>query len=320
MATVRRLGKGLAALIPPGPEGAGEDGARFTIPVDTVDSNPFQPRKEFGDEQMADLINSIQAKGIIQPLTVRDGKNGRYELIAGERRLRAAKFLGLDRLPAYILSVDSDVDMMEYALIENIQRENLNPVEQAEAFALLNSKYDLTQEEIGQQVGLSRPAVANVLRILRLSNEVKQSLKKGEITMGHARALLAVRQPALRQRLWRKIVKEGLSVRQAEAAVRELTERPAASRSRRGKKPDRPAFIASLEEELIAHLGTKVRVNAQSGEAGTIKISYYSHTDLERLFRQIIDSGTSSTEPASRLAAPDRVEIGENRAGDSSPR
>ena len=283
----QRLGKGLQALIPSDQLEGSSGGAQPHLRVSLIDPNPFQPRQAFGDEEMADLISSIDANGLLQPLTIRESENGRYELVAGERRLRAAKALGLEEVPVYILSVDSDVNMMEYALIENIQREDLNPMEQAEAFALLHGKYDLKQEEIAQQVGMSRSAVANYLRILRLPSEIKTSLRNNEISMGHARALLGLPQPALIQSLWKKIVQTGMSVRQTEAAVHALIEpkekksTKAAAKSK--QEPPKPAFINEVEVELLNLLSTKVRVKPKGDDTGAIEIFYYSQEDLERI-------------------------------------
>lgn len=291
----QRLGRGLEALIPVHEVELSSESGQPLLPVDLIDPNPLQPRQDFGDEEMADLINSVKSKGILQPLTVRESVgDGRYQLVAGERRLRAAKSIGLENVPVYILSVDSDVEMMEYALIENIQREDLNPVEQAEAFALLLSKYDLTQQDIADQVGMSRPAVANTLRLLRLPPEIKESLKKDELTMGHARALLGLPQPALMQRLWKKIVNQGLSVRQTETVVqdfvRELESKPAGESSKPKKSvPPKPAFLNQVEVELLAKLNTKVRVKSKSHDTGVIEISYYSQEDLERILDILLD-------------------------------
>jgi ParB family chromosome partitioning protein len=284
----QRLGRGLEALIPVPEAELASDSGQPLVPVDLIDPNPMQPRQDFGDVEMADLINSVKSKGILQPITVRESGNGRYQMVAGERRLRAAKSIGLEKVPVYILSVDSDVEMMEYALIENIQREDLNPVEQAEAFALLLSKYDLTQQDIADQVGMSRPAVANTLRLLRLPAEIKESLKKDELTMGHARALLGLPQPALIQRLWKKIVNQGLSVRQTEAVVQDLVreiESKSAEKSPKPRKtaPAKPAFLNQVEVDLLARLNTKVRVKPKGHDTGTIEISYYSSEDLERI-------------------------------------
>ncbi len=289
----QRLGRGLEALIPIDEGEVSSGSSQPHLPVDLIDPNPFQPRKEFGDEEMADLINSIKAKGILQPITVRESNDDRYQLIAGERRLRAAKALGIEKVPVYILSINSEVDMMEYSLVENIQREDLNPVDQAEAFALLHSKYDLTHRMIAEQVGMSRPAVANTLRLLSLPSEIKDSLKKDEITMGHARALLGLPQPALMQRLWKKILSQGLSVRQTEAAVKEYTEsagempgKPAARRMK--SRSVRSALLDQVEGDLRSHLNTKVRVKSKDNQAGVIEISYYSQSDLDRMLDLIL--------------------------------
>ena len=292
MAEKRRLGKGLEALIPMHEVELSKSGQPH-VSVELIDPNPLQPRKNFGDEEMADLINSVRSKGILQPLTVREVGDSRYQLVAGERRLRAAKSLGLDSVPVYVLSVDSDVDMMEYALVENIQREDLNPVDRAEAFALLNGKYDLTQQMIAEQVGMSRPAVANTLRLLRLPTEIKDSLKNDEISVGHARALLGLPQPALMQRLWKKILTKGLNVRQTEAAVQSLV---AAPQAKVGKDKDgnrkrylpRPEFVNRVEVALLGRLNTKIRVKPKDRDHGSIEISYYSHDDLERILAIIL--------------------------------
>lgn len=290
----QRLGKGLGALIPV-PEEVSLESSQPHLPVDLIDSNPLQPRKDFGDEEMADLINSVKANGILQPITVRESGDGRFQLVAGERRLRAAKSVGIDRVPAYVLSVDSDVDMMEYSLVENIQREDLNPVEQAEAFALLLSKYDLTQQKIATQVGMSRPAVANILRLLRLPPEIKESLKNDDITLGHARALLSLPQLALMQRLWKRIISQGLNVRQTEAAVKDLIapKEKEGDESKSTDKPTKPqapkpAFLNQVEVELLSRLNTKVRVKPKGNDTGSIEISYYSQDDLERILDIIL--------------------------------
>lgn len=296
----QRLGRGLDALIPTPDDDQPVRGTQPNIAVDLIDPNPVQPRKAFGGQGMEELTASIKSKGILQPLTVRESADGRYQLVAGERRLRAAKTAGLADVPAYVLRVESDVEMMEYALIENIQREDLNAIEQAEAFALLNSKYDLKQEEIAEQVGMSRPAVANFLRLLRLPGEIKASLIDGGITAGHARALLGLPQPALMQGLWKKIVDEGLSVRQTEATVQEINAGPAKKSSRQEKskpltgEPPKTSFLNHVEVELLSRLSTKVRVKDKGDDTGAIEISYFSQDDLERILDIILgghDSG-----------------------------
>ena len=292
-----RLGRGLDILIPTGPGPADSDGGQLLVAVELIEPNPLQPRKDFSPREMDNLVRSVQAKGILQPLLVRDMGAGRYQLVAGERRLRAAKLAGLEKVPVYKLSVHSDVDLVEYALIENIQREDLNPVEQAEAFALLHSKYNLKQEAIATQVGMSRPAVANYLRILKLPVEIKESLAAGDISMGHARSLLALPQPALMQKLWKEIMKEGLSVRQTETAVQTLTGiRRKTLESAPGAKKNAPSaqrlsFLNHVEVELLARLSTKVRIKPRDDSAGIIEIAYYSQDDLERIIEIIIPEG-----------------------------
>ncbi|MCH8328533.1 MAG: ParB/RepB/Spo0J family partition protein [Candidatus Marinimicrobia bacterium] len=294
-----RLGRGLGALIPaadtPVP---GSEGTQLTVSVDLIDPNPFQPRKDFNAGELNELSRSIKAKGVLQPLSVRSGDNGRFDLIAGERRLRAAKTAGLREVPVYILSVETDVDLMEIALIENIQREDLNPLEQAEAFALLHSKFDLTQEEIAKRVGMSRPAVANFLRILKLPDEIKASLREGKISMGHARSLLALPQPALMQKLWKNIIRLELSVRQTEAEVQALSgEKQKKVRSADGGADGpvpaipKTSFLNHVEVELLTLLSTKVRIKPKDKDSGTIEIAYYSQDDLERILDIIMDDG-----------------------------
>lgn len=298
----QRLGKGLGALIPAATTMDPAAGSQLTVSVDLIDSNPFQPRKEFAEDELADLTRSIVEKGVIQPLSVRLGKDGRYDLIAGERRLRASKAAGLDEVPVYVLSITTDVDLMEVALIENIQREDLNAVEQAEAFALLHSKFDLTQEQISKRVGMSRPAVANYLRILKLPNEIKSSLQQGVISMGHARSLLALPQPALMLKLWRAVVQKGMSVRQTEAAVAALSEEKPKKVQTAPVESDRPgtvfpksSFLNHVEVELLSTLSTKVRVKPKDQDTGTIEITYYSQDDLERILDIIISDADSDS-------------------------
>ena len=276
----------------------GSEGAQLKVSVDLIDPNPFQPRKDFNSVELNELSRSIKAKGVLQPLSVRSGVNGRFDLIAGERRLRAARAAGLSEVPVYILSVDTDVDLVEIALIENIQREDLNPLEQAEAFALLHSKFDLKQEEIAKRVGMSRPAVANFLRILKLPDEIKASLREGKISMGHARSLLALPQPALMQKLWKNIIRLELSVRQTEAEVQALS----GQTPKKGRAPDaggsgpapgipKTSFLNHVEVELLTLLSTKVRIKPKDQDSGTIEIAYYSQDDLERILDIIMDEG-----------------------------
>lgn len=273
-----RLGKGLAALLPDGADLGGRSPRYAEIEVEQVRPNPEQPRVKFDDEGLQELAASIKEKGIVQPIIVRR-VNGEFELIAGERRLRATKLAGLERIPAYIADVSDGSEALELALIENLQREDLNALEEADGFRRLSEHYGLTQEEISQRVGKSRAAVANTLRLLNLPRDVQNSLRSGQITAGHARAILSFEERERQIALWKRIVKEGLSVRKAEALAKKMagTEVPAPISKRRS------AHIAQVEERLRNLLGTHVRLHHKPGKGGTIEIEYYTDEDLERL-------------------------------------
>jgi len=280
--TDKRLGKGLRALIP---SYSTEENDRYmdgSVPVENIIPNRNQPRQSFSDEGMEDLVNSIKENGILQPLTVRDLGDSRFELIAGERRFRAAQTVGLNTVPAYIIDVDTDVEMLEYALVENVQREDLNPIEESEGYAILSGKYNMTQEEISKKVGKSRPAIANSMRLLKLPPEIKRSVKTGEISAGHARAILGLRKSMQMVNLFQRVVKDGLSVRQTE----ELANRFAEISNVKPKKKtqsNKSAVILKYESELISTLGTKVTINRKNTGKGRINIEFYSDEDLERL-------------------------------------
>ena len=254
------------------------------IAVSNIVPNPNQPRQNFDPEAMKELINSIREKGIIQPLTVRELNNGRYELIAGERRLRSALALKMDKVPAYVLSISTDVDSLEISLIENIQRENLNPVEESEGFAILSGKHGLTQEEIAKRVGKSRPEVANILRLMKLPPNIRNSLKlsreSGGISKGHARALLSLKESLKMQNVYQRIVNEKLSVRQTENLVKNLGSKKSIKVIKTASKS---AALTKLESELISYLGTKVIVQRSRSGKGKIHIEFYSDEDLDRI-------------------------------------
>jgi ParB family chromosome partitioning protein len=264
------LGKGLNALI----QEKGED--VLYLDIERIRPSKQQPRKFFNEEALRELSASIKEKGVLQPIIVSRAGDGSFNLIAGERRWRAATLAGLKRIPALIKNVSS-TDSLEIALIENIQREDLNPVETAEAFDRLMKDFDLTQEEVSEKVGKERATVANYLRLLRLPDEVKSLLSRGSLSMGHARALLSIEGRSGQVEACRKIVKNGLSVREAEALAKKMG-RPAKATREKGKD----AQIASLEERLIKHLGTKARI-LPKGKAGKIEIEYYSLDELDRL-------------------------------------
>jgi ParB family chromosome partitioning protein len=263
------LGKGLDALIP------GKGGQEVVeIELTRVVPAAEQPRKLFRDETLKELASSIREKGVLQPLLVARSDSGTFRLIAGERRLRACQLAGLKKVPAIIRESDPE-DSLEIALIENIQREDLGPIETAQAFRTLMKQFGLTQERLSGKVGKDRATVANYLRLLKLPDEVKTLINGGGLTMGHARALLSLPGRAEQIAAARKIVKAGLSVREAEALAKKKPRTRAAA-----KKPD--PQIASLEDRLKRSLGTKVRIRHR-GKRGSIEIEYYSLDELDRL-------------------------------------
>ncbi|RLA92967.1 MAG: chromosome partitioning protein ParB [Deltaproteobacteria bacterium] len=271
MAKRSGLGKGLDALLR-GLEGEGEAEV-FLCEVEELSPNPFQPRRDLGEEALEELARSIEQKGLLQPLLVRRKGEG-YEIIAGERRWRAAQRAGLKRVPV-ILKEASDQEVLEMALVENLQRQDLNPLEEAEAYKRLMEEFGYTQEEVARRVGKDRSSVANTLRLLKLPPEVKEALREGRITAGHARALLAAGSPQEQLRLYQKVLREGLTVRDVE---REARSRGTARRATEAYDPDTEALL----EELRHLLKTQVRISYQRGK-GKLEIEFYSLEDLERI-------------------------------------
>ena len=287
----KRLGKGLDALIPSyATDDRHIDGA---VPLTQIIPNRNQPRQEFNPEQMEELTASIKENGILQPLTVRELEGGDFELIAGERRLRAAKDAGLETVPVYILSVDADVEMMEYALVENIQRVDLKPLEKAEGYAILSGKYDLSQDDIAKRVGKSRPAIANALRLLKLPPEIKSSLNSGKISTGHALAILGLRKSLQMMTLHQKVVREELSVRQTEALVKKYSESFKNNLKVQIVAP-KQSDVIHIENELISLLGTKVAIKKNQKGKGKIQIEFYSENDFQRILEIISRSEKKS--------------------------
>ena len=287
----KRLGKGLDALIPSyATDDRHIDGA---VPLTQIIPNRNQPRQEFNPEQMEELTASIKENGILQPLTVRELENGDFELIAGERRLRAAKDAGLETVPVYILSVDADVEMMEFALVENIQRVDLKPLEKAEGYAILSGKYDLSQDDIAKRVGKSRPAIANALRLLKLPPEIKSSLNSGKISTGHALAILGLRKSLQMMTLHQKVVREELSVRQTEALVKKYSESFKNNLKVKIVAP-KQSDVIHIENELISLLGTKVAIKKNQKGKGKIQIEFYSENDFQRILEIISGSEKKS--------------------------
>ena len=283
----KRLGKGLDALIPSyATESSHIDGA---VPITQITPNRNQPRQEFKAKQMEGLTASIKENGILQPLTVRELEDGDFELISGERRLRAAKDAGLETVPVYILSVDADVEMMEFALVENIQRVDLKPLEKAEGYAILSGKYDLSQDDIAKRVGKSRPAIANALRLLKLPPEIKSSLNSGKISTGHALAILGLRKSLQMMTLHQKVVREELSVRQTEALVKKYSESFKNNLKVKIVAP-KQSDVIHIENELISLLGTKVAIKKNQKGKGKIQIEFYSENDFQRILEIISGS------------------------------
>ena len=271
------LGKGLDALIPAEKVGQGY----VILGIDEIRPNTYQPRKDFDEEAINELASSIQEKGIIQPIVVRKNMNA-YEIIAGERRWRAAQRVGLTKIPVIIKDV-SDREVLELALVENLQREDLNPIEEATAYGQLIEDFGLTHEEISKKIGKERSAITNQLRLLKLPEEVREALIKGEITAGHARALLGLESPNKMKEVLEAIRKEKLSVRKTEKLVQKLL----ADKQTAIKSHDIDPYIKHLTEELKKALGTQVKIIDKGGE-GRIEIEYYSKDELERLIEILI--------------------------------
>jgi ParB family transcriptional regulator, chromosome partitioning protein len=287
------LGRGLNALIPKnarmevsvrdGSVGrdTGEIGIIANIDISKIRPNPHQPRIDFDQTSLSELTRSIQEKGIIQPITVRRFENG-YQIISGERRLRAAQSARLRHIPAYIISVDTDEEMLELALIENIQREYLNPMEIANAYQRLMDDCHINQEDIAKRVGKDRSTVTNFIRLLKLPGKIQEGLRREKISMGHARALIALPHERMQVRLFEKIIDHGLSVRKVEDIVR-AAQQPKKKSGPHKENVNTPSDIQSLEARLRQTLGTKVKVRTKGQGRGEIIIEYYSLDDFDRL-------------------------------------
>jgi len=297
----RRLGRGLEALLTAKaaaspttataePGVAGE--ALRSLAVADIRPNPYQPRKEFRPEELEELQSSLRASGLLQPITVRKNKSGRgYELIAGERRLRAATALGWTEIPAVVKEID-DSTLLTLALVENLQRADLNPLEEAEGYQRLIDEFSLTQQQVGEVVGKDRTTVANMLRVLKLPASVRRFLQDGQLTLGHARALLAFESEQAMVEMAKEIVANGLNVRDVERRARAST--PVSQQSRANKAPNAqpavPPEARRLAEELQRHLQTDVSIAVGAGERGKIEIAFYSADDLERVLDLILGS------------------------------
>ncbi|HTY59112.1 MAG TPA: ParB/RepB/Spo0J family partition protein [Bacteroidota bacterium] len=287
------LGRGLASLIPrqasvpPLPVGGQDDGVSneiiASIALDRIQQNPYQPRAEFEPVALDELKRSIQEKGIIQPITVRRlGES--YQLISGERRVRAAREAGLKQIPAYIIRVRTNEEMLELALIENLQREHLNPIEIAISYKRLIDECRYTQEEVSQKIGKDRTTITNFLRLLKLPEPIQSAVRRGEISSGHARALIAIDDPERQMEIFRRAVGRGLSVRDVERLAREKGGKRGGRRREGGHAGGAvSSSLASIEERLRRFLGTRVQVRMLQDGKGEILIEYYSADDLERI-------------------------------------
>lgn len=275
-----RLGRGLDSLIPA--ESALKQSDVQQVAVDAIRPNPHQPRSKFAKEQLAELADSIRTHGVIQPLIVKEESGGRYTLIAGERRLQAAKLAGLEAVPVVPREAD-DQALVELALIENVQREDLGPLESAEAYLQLHEEFGLSHEQIARRVGKSRVAITNTLGLLELSDAVKKALVSGEISEGHGRAVKALDSAQAQNAALRTIISQGLSVRQAEELVRKLK----GVKPKKVSKPGQSAEIRDLQDELRDVLGTKVNLQ-HSRKGGRITLFYYSDEELDSLVSRLM--------------------------------
>ena len=287
----KSLGRGLDALL----GGATQTHTRNTtkslneLPIEEVGPGPFQPRKKINEQQLSELSASIEAQGVLQPIVVReravqDSQTGiRYEIIAGERRWRAAQLANLETIPAVVKTV-SDIDAVAIALIENIQRENLNPLEEANAFQRLIIEYEMTHQEVANSVGRARASISNMLRLLELPNSVQELLNNSSINMGHARALLSIQDPAMQLEVANLVAEKKLSVRETEKLVKSIFE----GKTKEKKQPQKKdQDIINLEDTLTNQLGAKVTIKHNQAGAGTLTISYTSTDELEGILNKI---------------------------------
>jgi ParB family chromosome partitioning protein len=287
--TPRRLGRGLEALLGSATGLATSDeGVLKSIPIAQITRNPFQPRQEFNAEELAELQTSLSTSGLLQPITVRRrvGRDG-FELIAGERRLRAARSVGWKEIPAIIKEID-DRTLLTLALVENLQRADLNPIEEAEGYSQLTVQFGLTQQQIAETVGKDRTTIANMLRLLQLPEPARQLLQEGRLTMGHAKVLLGLEDAERIVSLAREIVAEGLTVREVERRLREVAEPSDRKKSGRPRRNDKqPAEAKRIEDQLRRYLQTDVGLTVGPNSAGTFSVQFYSADDLQRLLERM---------------------------------
>jgi ParB family chromosome partitioning protein len=276
------LGRGLGALIPEIEEADERPRDFFYCDITLIRPNRFQPRLQYPEDELDELSQSIKEQGILQPLLVRE-EDDAYEMIAGERRLRAAKKAGLSQVPVVIKRI-GDSKLLELSIVENIQRANFNPIEESEAYHRLITEFDLTQDQAATRVGKSRSAIANFLRLRQLPEQIKASILDASLTMGHARALLGVENSAQQLAAWRIVVKKGLSVRETENLIRSLKDEKKKPKATRKSSEDR--YLMDLAEDLSRHFGTKIMIKRR-GQRGKVEIEFYSNDDLDRLIDRL---------------------------------
>jgi ParB family transcriptional regulator, chromosome partitioning protein len=288
--TRKVLGRGLGALLSAeGTATASEEANEF--PIDLIDPSDLQPRSVFDDTKLDELARSISSNGVVQPLLLRR-KGSRFELIAGERRWRAAKLAGLTRVPGVLRNV-SDEKVLELALIENIQREDLNPIEEARAYKKLIDTVGLTQETVAERVGRDRSYVTNYLRLLRLPEDLQELLQAGRLTTGHARALLGAEEVDVQRRIARKIIDQDLSVRATEQLVRQFVERRPVRATAASQLPEGDANVRAAESKLRRQFGTRVRIiQNRNADGGRIELEFYTQGDLDRIYGLLIRTAT----------------------------
>ncbi len=275
----KRLGKGINAIINPTSKKSTNSSNRpgiNKVKINDIKPNPDQPRRDFDEKSLEELSLSIKNKGVITPITIREnGKN--YEIVAGERRWRAAKKAKVKSIPAYIIDVKNNSEMMQVALIENVQREDLNAIEEAEGYAILNSEHGLSHDDIAKTIGKKRATISNSLRLLKLPPEIRKSIREGKISAGHGRAILQKKTISAMQIFWKKIISESLSVRAAEAFVRPRGKLKKIRKVKLNRGP-----VKEIEDQLVEIFGTKVKLKP-SQIGGSIEIVYFSDDDLERI-------------------------------------
>ncbi len=272
------LGKGLSALIPDSEPAETGQNDYFQCSIEKIRPNRYQPRLRFSEDELEDLSRSIRVQGIIQPLLVRKDGNG-YELVAGERRLRASKMADLKKVPVIIKDI-SDEDLLEMSIVENIQREDLNPVEEADAYHHLMNKFNLTQDQTAERVGKSRSAVANFIRLRQLPEQIKDSLRENSLSMGHARALLGAETAAIQISAWRTVASKNLSVRETENLIKHLKKK--AGKPKKPVKTSGQSYYTDIADDLSRHFGTRVKL-IRRGKNGKVEIDFYTDEDLDRL-------------------------------------